>query len=98
MLPFVITKALGDGNPILLTEVGETLTKEKDTAAIYVRKKPEKLYERILNTFLTDNSLYAIDACSGSSSCGMACQSLGVKCPVLEKFQMKERLIRQRIG
>ena len=62
MLPFVITKALGDGNPILCTEIGESLTKEKDTAAIYVREKPAKLYEQILNTFLTDKSLYAIDA------------------------------------
>ena len=98
MLPFVITKALGDGNPILFTEVGESLTKEKDIAAIYVREKPAKLYEQILNTFLTDKSLYAIDACRGSGSCGVACQSLGVKCLVLEKSQMKERLIRQRIG
>ena len=98
MLPFVVTKALGDGNPVLFAEVGESLTKEKDPAAIYVREKPAKLYEQILNTFLTDKSLYAIDACSGFGSCGVACQSLGVKCLVLEKSQMKERLIRQRIG
>jgi hypothetical protein len=50
MLPFVITKALRDGNPILFTEVGESLTKEKDTATIYVREKPAKLYEQLLNT------------------------------------------------
>ena len=62
------------------------------------REKPAKLYEQILNTYLTDKSLYAVDACSGSGSCGVACQSLGVKCLVLEKSQMKERLIRQRIG
>ena len=98
ILPFVITNALVDGNPIQFTEVGESLTKEKDTAAIYVREKPAKLYELILNTFLTDKSLYAIDACSGSGSCGVAIQSLGVKCLVLEKSHMKERLIRQRIG
>ncbi len=76
-------KTLGDCNPIVFTEVGESLTKEKDTAATYVREKPAKQHEQILNTFLTDKSLYAIDACSGSGSCGVACQSLGVKCLVL---------------
>lgn len=70
-------------------------TKEKDTLEIHKRGKPSGPYKQLFSAFQGDKSLHGIDACSGAGSCSVAYLSTGVKCVILDKSQVKVRLIRQ---
>ena len=80
----------------LFTQSVDELFAERDTGIIHKRQKPVKLYEKLLNLFVHDKSLYVVDACGGAGSCALACQELGIKCIVLDKSDIKVRLIKQR--
>ena len=69
---------------------------ERDTGVIHKRQKPVELYSALLKNFMHDNSLYVVDACSGAGSCALAYRELGINCLVLEKSNIKVRLINQR--
>ena len=73
------------------------IVKEKDTGISYGQQKPIKLYEKLLDPLKADASLYVIDACSGVGSCGVACQTPRRKCIIIEKSEVKARLISQRL-
>ena len=59
--------------------------------------KAHQLYEKLLDTLKADASLYVIDACSGLGSCGVACQMTRRKSIIIEKCEVKTRLISQRL-
>lgn len=95
--PFIVTrtsKVLRSGD--LFTQPRDQLCKEKDTGAIYNRQKPVALYKQLLEIFVDDKSPHVVDACSGVGSCALACRDLGIKCIVLDKCDIKIRLIKQR--
>ena len=81
----------------LLSYPGEALVREKDTRMCYGRQKPLKLYEKLLEILKVDALLHVIDACSGVASCGVACQLTKRKCIIMEKCEVKSRLINQRL-
>ena len=60
----------------------QPVVKERDTGAMYSRKKAVDLYLQIIQLYSTDKSLYIIDGCSGVGSCALACSTLGRKCIV----------------
>ena len=96
--PFVVTKT---SNCIKTTSLlscpGDGIVKEKDTGISYGQQKPIKLFEKLLDTLKADASLYVIDACSGVGSCGVACQMTRRKFIIIEKCEVKARLISQRL-
>ena len=63
----------------------------------YGRQKPIKLYEKLLEILKVDALLHVIDACRGVASCGVAFQLTKRKCIIIEKWEVKARLINQRL-
>ena len=70
---------------------------ERDSKTSYQRQKQVELYKTLLQLFSTDKSLQIVDVCSGASSCAVASNILGMKAIILEKSELKVRLIKLRI-
>ena len=75
----------------------ETKFTERDSKTSYKRQKPVELYKKLLQIFSTDKTLHIVDTCSGASSCAVASNVLGLKAIILEKSELKVRLIMQKI-
>ena len=95
--PFVIietSRAITSKN--IFSAAGDVSVREKDSGLAYARQKPIKLYRMLFDIFKPDPMLHVLDACSGAASCALACGKKGLSCVVLEKSELKIRLIKQR--
>ena len=96
---FVITKTSKCIKTInLLSYPGDALVREKDTRSYVLW--PTKTCQTIRETPRNSQGgciLHVIDACSGVASCGVACQLTKRKCIIMEKCEVKSRLINQRL-